>query len=491
MAHKEKKRKSFSKRSRYPQETGQLPAIDPSDAETGLPDETRTRLFDLFSQITRELETVYAENVALHRKVQLLTDKLDSLQAADRSDLSFKQNELLSVSHSPPDYQESSGKQSRLGAKKGSSSQISQKLKTTYKAGTSKIVSSFKNSVNVDCAVLKEYLGHNDGVWDVSFAHHGQPLIATASADKTARVWHSGSAACLLLYEAHTGSVNSIRFHPTEALLCTASGDMSTHIWKVNISLQKQSGTPTATEVTVDEISPRHSPEPEDQENYDLFEAASSLQLILKEHTGVVIAAEWMCDGKQLVSASWDHVAKLWDAERGECVCTLSGHDQELTNCSTHPMKKLIITSSRDTTFRLCDIRTPTVHAVNVFQGHSNVVTTAAFTSKDNIVSASDDRTIKVWDLKNMRSALTTIRTHAACNRLAVSSKEILAAPLDNRDVRLWDLAGTRLVTAKRTRRQGHSRMVSSAVWSDDLASGVNLFTCGFDRKVIGWKVSV
>ena len=40
---------------------------------------------------------------------------------------------------------------------------------------------------------------------------------------------------------------------------------------------------------------------------------------------GVVIAAEWMCDGKQLVSASWDHVAKLWDAERGECVCTLSG----------------------------------------------------------------------------------------------------------------------------------------------------------------------
>ena len=40
---------------------------------------------------------------------------------------------------------------------------------------------------------------------------------------------------------------------------------------------------------------------------------------------GVVIAAEWMCDGKQLVTASWDHTSKLWDAEHGKCVSTLSG----------------------------------------------------------------------------------------------------------------------------------------------------------------------
>jgi WD40 repeat protein len=90
-----------------------------------------------------------------------------------------------------------------------------------------------------------------------------------------------------------------------------------------------------------------------------------------------------------------------------------------------------------------------------------------------------------------MRAPLTTIRTDAACNRLAVSSKGILAAPLDNRDVRLWDVTGTRLVSSKRTRRQGHQRMVNCAVWSEDSMLGVNLFTSGFDRRVIGWKVAV
>ncbi|MEQ2212272.1 WD repeat-containing protein 37, partial [Xenoophorus captivus] len=44
-------------------------------------------------------------------------------------------------------------------------------------------------------------------------------------------------------------------------------------------------------------------------------------------------------------------------------------------------------------------------------------VTSAVFTVGDNVVSGSDDRTVKVWDLKNMRSPIATIRTDSAVNR--------------------------------------------------------------------------
>lgn len=47
------------------------------------------------------------------------------------------------------------------------------------------------------------------------------------------------------------------------------------------------------------------------------------------------------------------------------------GHDQELTHCCTHPTQRLVVTSSRDTTFRLWDFRDPSIHSVNVFQGHT------------------------------------------------------------------------------------------------------------------------
>lgn len=48
-----------------------------------------------------------------------------------------------------------------------------------------------------------------------------------------------------------------------------------------------------------------------------------------------------------------------------------TGHDQELTHCCTHPTQRLVVTSSRDTTFRLWDFRDPSIHSVNVFQGHT------------------------------------------------------------------------------------------------------------------------
>ena len=40
-----------------------------------------------------------------------------------------------------------------------------------------------------------------------------------------------------------------------------------------------------------------------------------------------------------------------------------------------------------------------------------STVTSAVFTVGDNVVSGSDDRTVKVWDLKNMRSPIATLIT--------------------------------------------------------------------------------
>ena len=53
-------------------------------------------------------------------------------------------------------------------------------------------------------------------------------------------------------------------------------------------------------------------------------------------------------------------------------------------------------------------------------------VTTAVFAGGDNLVSGSDDRMVKVWDLKNMRSPVTTIRTDSPVNRLSFACVSVL-----------------------------------------------------------------
>uniref|UniRef100_A0A2K6CIV7 WD repeat-containing protein 37 n=1 Tax=Macaca nemestrina TaxID=9545 RepID=A0A2K6CIV7_MACNE len=409
------------------QERTGLPRDMLEGQDSKLPSSVRSTLLELFGQIEREFENLYIEN--------------------------------LESSHS--------------------TSQLSQKLKTTYKASTSKIVSSFKTTTSrAACQLVKEYIGHRDGIWDVSVARTQPVVLGTASADHTALLWSIETGKCLVKYAGHVGS---------------ASGDQTAHIWRYAVQL------PTPQPVAdTSQISGEDEVECSDKDEPDLDgDVSSDCPTIrvpltsLKSHQGVVIAADWLVGGKQAVTASWDRTANLYDVETSELVHSLTGHDQELTHCCTHPTQRLVVTSSRDTTFRLWDFRDPSIHSVNVFQGHTDTVTSAVFTVGDNVVSGSDDRTVKVWDLKNMRSPIATIRTDSAINRINVCvGQKIIALPHDNRQVRLFDMSGVRLARLPRSSRQGHRRMVCCSAWSEDHPV-CNLFTCGFDRQAIGWNINI
>ena len=64
-----------------------------------------------------------------------------------------------------------------------SASQISQRLKLTYKTSTSKIVSSFKQASQT-CMCVRQYQGHRDGVWEVSGSRIDPQVIGSAAAGK-------------------------------------------------------------------------------------------------------------------------------------------------------------------------------------------------------------------------------------------------------------------------------------------------------------------
>uniref|UniRef100_A0A8C2H5D0 WD repeat-containing protein 37 n=1 Tax=Cyprinus carpio TaxID=7962 RepID=A0A8C2H5D0_CYPCA len=372
--------------------------------DSKLPMALRSNLLDLFGQIEREFENLYIENLELRREIDSLNDRLAGEgQTVDGGDLS-KGALKTKASHS--------------------TSQLSQKLKTTYKASTSKIVSSFKATTSrAVCQLVKEYVGHRDGIWDLAVTRVQPLVLGTASADHCSMLWSIETGKCLLKYAGHAGSVNSIKFHPTEQMALTASGDQTAHIWRYMVQLPL--------------------PQPP---------ADTSVSVKTHTHSHFHFSVSFLCnDAPPMYCLSSRCLANLCFT----CVCVCAGHDQELTHCCTHPTQRLVVTSSRDTTFRLWDFRDPSIHSVNVFQGHTDTVTSAVFTVGDNVVSGSDDRTVKVWDLKNMRSPIATIRTDSAVNRISVSANQrIIALPHDNRQVRLFDMSGVRLARLPRSNRQ-------------------------------------
>uniref|UniRef100_A0A8B9KER5 WD repeat domain 37 n=1 Tax=Astyanax mexicanus TaxID=7994 RepID=A0A8B9KER5_ASTMX len=87
--------------------------------DSKLPMALRSNLLDLFGQIEREFENLYLENIELRREIESLNERLAGEgQTVDGGDLT-KGALKTKASHS--------------------TSQLSQKLKTTYKASTSKV----------------------------------------------------------------------------------------------------------------------------------------------------------------------------------------------------------------------------------------------------------------------------------------------------------------------------------------------------------------
>ena len=77
---------------------------------------------------------------------------------------------------------------------------------------------------------LQTLEGHSDSVRSVVFSHDSRQL-ASASRDRTVKIWDAATGECLQTLEGHSGSVRSVVFSHDSRQLASASGDRTVKIW--------------------------------------------------------------------------------------------------------------------------------------------------------------------------------------------------------------------------------------------------------------------
>ncbi|MBK7986985.1 MAG: hypothetical protein IPK11_08750 [Ignavibacteria bacterium] len=103
------------------------------------------------------------------------------------------------------------------------------------------------------------------------------------------------------------------------------------------------------------------------------------------------------------MTASGDSTAKLWDANTGDLLFTLKGHNGRIYSAKFNAAGDKVLTASTDFTSKLWDVATGRLLAT--LSGHVAVVNSAVFNSKgDKIVTASEDGTAKMWDISSITS---------------------------------------------------------------------------------------
>lgn len=150
-------------------------------------------------------------------------------------------------------------------------------------------------------------------------------------------------------------------------------------------------------------------------------------------HTNGVMCLQF-CDNI-LVTGSYDATIKVWDIETGHEVRTLTGHLKGI-RCLQFDDTKLI-SGSLDETLRVWNWRTG--ECLSTYRGHDGAVIGLHFNG-DLLVSASVDKTIKIWNFRD--KTIFTLRGHTDwvnAVRIDVTSRTVFSAS-DDLTIRLWDL---------------------------------------------------
>lgn len=154
---------------------------------------------------------------------------------------------------------------------------------------------------------------------------------------------------------------------------------------------------------------------------------------VFKGHTNGVMCLQF--DDNVLITGSYDTTVKVWDINTGEELRTLTGHTSGIRALQFNDQK--LVTGSLDSTVKLWNWRTGQL--LRTFQPHNDGVITVHFTPR-YMASGSRDRTIRVWDYVNGQTF--SLRGHQDwVNSVKIDdASRTLFSASDDLTIRLWDL---------------------------------------------------
>jgi len=261
--------------------------------------------------------------------------------------------------------------------------------------------------------IVQTYFGHSKGVITFKLSKDGKYLL-TGSADRTAKLWDVETGEELKTFKGHRSFIYHVDFSHDQTKIVTSSDYGTIKVWDI------ESGELLKTIVLSDDpktIKVGYTVKFSPNDLY-LMVAYSHGEMKMLEidtgrefmeyigHTATTADFEFLGNGREVVSTSWDKSLRLWDIATGMQVRKFNGHTDPVHAVALNSAGTKMASGGTDRRVILWDIATGKI--LKEFIGHKSIITAVEFTPDEKyLISSTIDGITKVWDLESKQEVIT------------------------------------------------------------------------------------
>lgn len=289
------------------------------------------------------------------------------------------------------------------------------------------------------CVSIDKFDEHDGPVRGLCF-HSQQPIFVSGGDDYKIKVWSYKQRRCLFTLLGHLDYVRTTFFHPQYPWIISASDDQTIRIWN--------------------------------------WQSRSSIS-ILTGHNHYVMCAQFHPTEDLIVSASLDQTIRVWD---------ISGLRKKNAQpgIGTTASSTISAAVSASSTRQPELFGQPDVVVKHVLEGHDRGVNWVSFhATMPLIVSAADDRMVKLWRYNESKAwEVDSCRGHYNNVSCVIfhPREDLILSNSEDKSVKVWDLQKR---TCLHTFRQDHDRF-----WVLAAHPTLNLFAAGHDAGMVVFKIA-
>lgn len=259
---------------------------------------------------------------------------------------------------------------------------------------------------------------HGGGCAAIAFEYSSNKLV-TGGQDRAVKLWDSTLGSVVRTFSGCLGSVLDLCITHDNKSIIAASGSNNLCVWDENSGRLRHSLTghlDKVCAVDVSKVSGRHVVSAAYDRTikvWDLQKGYCTNTILFHSNCN---ALTFSMDGRTICSGHVDGSLRLWDMQSGKLLSEVASHSLAVTSLCLSRNGNMILTSGRDNTHNLFDMRT--LEICGTFRAHGNRVASnwsrSCLSSDDNYVAAgSADGSVHIWSISDSK-IVSTLKEHTS-----------------------------------------------------------------------------